>query len=993
MAMTKPRAEMHPAPVPVRYRRLADFKQLLKLTDTDPLRTRFGPFQLDEAEALLERDGQPVEVPPRAFQVLCELARRPGQLVTKDALIDAVWGHHHLNESALKNIVSQLRQALGDDAREPRIIQTASRRGYRFIATLAQDVAAPATPTTLPAALPVAVTALPALDPTLVGREGDLAQLNAAWAAAQRQQRQLVFVLGEAGAGKSTLVERFVAASGAIVAFGQCIEHYGSGEPYMPLLEALNTLSRLPRGDTLIRTMREVAPTWLLQMPWFVSDDDRHKLQREAAGATQDRMLREFGELVDRMPREAPVLLVLEDLHWSDHATVQLLGYLAHRRGPAGLMVLGTLRPTELVLEDHPLAGLRQQLRARRLSIEIDLESLSEADIGALLAARFGDEAPEAFVRSLHAHTSGLPLFVVNVIDELQNAGTLVSRAGHWHFPDAATLPVPRDVHALIETQIARLPAEHQRVLGAASVSGVEFLHEPLAEVLGMPSEHVQALLEEATRRVAWLRATGARSLEGGSISSRYAFAHTLYRHVLYERLAAAQRLQWHRQWAAALAVAYGSAAGEMASELALHLERGQLPVPAAKQHLIVAARALERGAPHEALAAAQHGLLLGTGQLPVAIELELRVLEGVALTRLHVIADPQVAQAFARAMDLQAKQAPAWPRALQGAWWVHYVRGEIGEARSLARQMLALAASGDAGLKLAAPNAMGIVNLLSGDISCARVDLESAFDTHAREGMDLPPTHYVQDPGVEVASGLALACWLAGEPRRARELARHAAQRAASSRHALSELTALSAEAILHAFAREFDTVYLLTEHLYALIRDHGLPPARSDFAWLHGRALVARGQVEEGLREMREAAQSADALGMRSGLCGFHHHHVQACLEAGQVAGARASIEEGIKLAERLGGHMVLPGLLAQRAEMQAEDGEPDAATTSFREAITGARERGSAFFELLALAAAHRLHNPAADPARLRELLARYDGDPSPRMAAIRQAAGPA
>lgn len=956
------------------------------MTDSEPLCIHFGSFRLDEAQALLVRDGQPVEVPPRAFQVLCELARRPGQLVTKDALIDAVWGHHHLNESALKNIVSQLRQALGDDARESRIIQTAARRGYRFIATLARAVTAPADF----ASPPETLGALPVSDSMLVGREGDLARLSAAWGAAQRQQRQLVFVLGEAGTGKSTLVERFVAASGAIVAFGQCIEHYGSSEPYMPVLEALNTLCRLVSGNALIQSMREVAPSWLLQMPWFVSDEDRHNLQREAAGATQDRMLREFGELVDRMPRNTPVLLVLEDLHWSDHATVQLLGYLAHRRGPAGLMVLGTFRATELVLEEHPLGSLRQQLRARRLSIEIDLESLSEVDTGALLAARFGHEAPEAFVRSLHAHTAGLPLFVVNVIDELRNAGTLVCQAGLWHFPEAAALPVPRDVHALIETQIARLPEEHQRILGAASVSGVEFLHGPLAQVLGIAAEHLQALLDDASRRVAWLRCTGARALDGDRISSRYAFTHTMYRQVLYGRLAHAQKLQWHRQWAAALTSAYGCAASEMASELALHLECGQLSVAAAEQLLIVAARALERGAAFEALAAAQHGLLLGSGKLAKALELELRVLEGVALTRMHVIADPKVAQAFARALALQAEGAPAWPRALQGAWWAHYARGEFDAAHALASQMLALAASGDIGLSLVAHNAMGVVHLVRGDISRAREEFEAAFDIHAHEAINLPLTHYVLDPGVEVAAGLALVCWAAGEPQRARELARHAAQRAAAIHHARSELAALFTNALLHTFAGEFDTVYQLTENLYAVIRDHRLPAATGDFAWLHGRALVARGQVEEGLREMREAAYRAEELDMRGGLCGFHYHHVQACLAAGQVAQARASAEEGITLATHLGGHLVLPGLLAQRAEMLAEAGEPDAATTAFHEAITSARARGSAFFELLALAAAQRLHNPAADTARLRMLLGLYDQDPSPAIAAIRAAA---
>ena len=103
------------------------------MEQVQPLRLQFGPFRIDEAEALLSREGETVEVPPRAFQVLCELARHPGQLVTKDALLDAVWGHRHINESALKNVVNQLRHALGDDARESRYIQTAPRRDRRAI--------------------------------------------------------------------------------------------------------------------------------------------------------------------------------------------------------------------------------------------------------------------------------------------------------------------------------------------------------------------------------------------------------------------------------------------------------------------------------------------------------------------------------------------------------------------------------------------------------------------------------------------------------------------------------------------------------------------------------------------------------------------------------------------------------------------------------------------------------------------------------------------
>ena len=550
-------------------------------------------------------------MPPRAFQVLCELARHPGQLVTKDALLDAVWGHRHINESALKNVVNQLRQALGDDARESRYVQTAPRRGYRFIAPVAEDPAGPVTP-------PVAVhhQADASAPGSLVGRGAALAQLQASLAAARTMQRQLVFVLGEAGAGKSALIDRFTADCGARVAFGQCIEHYGSGEAYMPVLEALNALCRADGGEAVIRTMREVAPTWLLQLPWFVGEEDRRGLQREAGGAAQDRMLREFGELIDRVTDDEPVTPRARGpaLVRPRHRAAARLPRAPPRTG--GADGAGSFRPTELILEDHPLEALRQQLRTRRLSLEVDLEFLSEADISAYLAGRFGDAPPESFVYCLHAHTAGLPLFVVNVVDELVSAGTLRREAGVWHLPEPGALTVPRNVLGLIDTQIGRLPAEYRRVLGAASLCGVEFLHVPLAEVLGTPADALQALLDDGTRRVAWLRLFGAKPLADGRIASRYAFGHTMYRQVLLDGVAPAHKLQWHRQWAAALAAAYGPAAADMAAELSLHYERGQLPAAAAQQLAIVSARALDRGAAHEALAAARRALVLGDGRL-----------------------------------------------------------------------------------------------------------------------------------------------------------------------------------------------------------------------------------------------------------------------------------------------------------------------------------------------------------------------------------------
>ena len=488
------------------------------LNEPPPLRARFGPYRLDEAEAALARGEELVELPPRAFQVLCALVRKPGQLVTKEALLDAVWGHRHINESALKNIVSQLRQALGDDAQQARFIQTAARRGYRFIEPVIDDeLAAPAPNVPFDKPLPPSGDskgARTAAD-ALVGRAAALAELQSALAAALQGQRQLVFVLGEAGLGKSALVERFTAGCGARLAFGQCIEHYGSGEPYMPVLDALNALCRAEGGAAVVDAMRIVAPTWLLQLPWFVGEDDRRNLQREAAGATQDRMLREFGELVDRVAHDQPLVLVLEDLHWSDGATVQLLGYLARRRGAAALMVLGTFRPAEVIFEEHPLARLRGELRRHRLCREVDLDPLAEADIGEWLARRLGAAVPDSFVRLLHAQASGVPLFVNGMVDELIASGALKRLDGGWEFPTAHALSVPRSIAEVIEAQLSRLTAEQQIVLGAASVGGVEFQDLPLADVLQLGPLAMQATLAEAARAAA-LAAQRRRELAAG---------------------------------------------------------------------------------------------------------------------------------------------------------------------------------------------------------------------------------------------------------------------------------------------------------------------------------------------------------------------------------------------------------------------------------------------------------------------------------------------
>jgi len=202
----------------------------------------FGPFRLDPGNALLRRGAESVELAPKAFAVLCHLAQRPGQLVTKNDLLDAVWGHRFVSESVLKTAINTIRGALTDDPRQPTYIETVARRGYRFIAPIGIIDAI-----TVPAA--VAVAPVPPADvaAALIGRTTALAWLDAHLAAARRGEKQVVLVAGEAGIGKSTLIERFARqanAGDAWVGTGQCVEQFGSGEPYLPVLDALSLLCR-----------------------------------------------------------------------------------------------------------------------------------------------------------------------------------------------------------------------------------------------------------------------------------------------------------------------------------------------------------------------------------------------------------------------------------------------------------------------------------------------------------------------------------------------------------------------------------------------------------------------------------------------------------------------------------------------------------------------------------------------------------------------------
>lgn len=623
----------------------------------------FPPFRLDPSNERLWKGSQSVSLRPKTFAVLCYLAARPGQLVTKEALLDAVWPDTCVSQAVPIVCVRELRAALGDDAGTPRFIETVSRRGYRFIAKIRDQ--RPGThdqsgleklPPLPPASEPFKSHSLTA---NFVGRESELSRLQMSLERAIKGERQVLFVSGEAGIGKTTLVDRFLdqirTTDGVSLGRGWCVEHYGAGEAYLPVLDAFGRMCREATGPHLLSLLGQYAPTWLVQMPALLDATEQETLQRRTQGVNKERMLREMAEALETLTAERPLVFVLEDLQWSDYSTFDLISFLARRRESARLFVIGTYR-SGVVPDGHPLIWMKQELQAHGQCDELPVPLLSEQAVEAYLSSRFsGNSLPGGLPRLLHQRTEGNPLFLVSVVDDFARGGLVDERSGEWRWAenqDEVALGVPDNLGQLIEKQLAQLTQEEQQVLEAASVAGLDFsaagLAAGLAQEIGLIEERCTTL----ARCGQFLSLGGMSEWPDGTVAGRYRFLHSLYQDVLSERLTPGQRLQLHRRIGERKEAGYGEQVDEIASELAAHFEEGRDYVRAVGYLQQAAENARRRWAYHESVRYLTKGLGL-LKHLPDSAErtqheLQLHFMLAEPLVALKGAATPEVEQSYA---------------------------------------------------------------------------------------------------------------------------------------------------------------------------------------------------------------------------------------------------------------------------------------------------------------------------------------------------------
>lgn len=552
---------------------------------------RFGEFTLHTQARELEHDGSRVMLRPKAYALLLELLGRAGELLTKDELLDAVWGDVAVSDSVLKVCIRELRQHLDDDPTQPRFIETRHRVGYRFIAPVARG--------------PVAKPGTAA--PIFVGRRDELATLEALLDRASLGEvgPRIACVTGEPGLGKTALVDRFVAGARArpealLCCRGACVEQHSIAEPLTPFLDGLAALGA---SDAAVRdVLRSVAPTWCLQLPELFPADEA--LRADTLGATRPRMFRELLAALRRLSRERTVLWVIEDLHWADASTIDLVRHLAMASEQRHLLV-ATYRPSSpAVSEPGPLSACVRELLQHGHSETIALHPLSADEVREYLESMVGGGLNPAHVELIAERTEGHPLFLTSLVSLLLARGELqTGRDADARLTVSAeelAQIAPQGVRAMVEQKLAALDADARRLLSYASVQGIEFSPAVLAVTAGIEQVEAEEQLDPIARHHRIVSVATAPS---------YRFTHALYRDALYDELVPSRRTALHAAVGDALAAQSDADVGTHATRLARHFELADDPARALEHLWNAVSTAESRLASREAESLCDHAL------------------------------------------------------------------------------------------------------------------------------------------------------------------------------------------------------------------------------------------------------------------------------------------------------------------------------------------------------------------------------------------------
>ncbi|HYJ78152.1 MAG TPA: AAA family ATPase [Longimicrobiaceae bacterium] len=686
-----------------------------------------------------------------------------------------------------------------------------------------------------------------------VGREREMAELGEHWQRVLQGRGQVVLVSGDDGMGKSSLVRAFAqeaAAGGATLLAIRCLPHFRN-TAYQPVVELLQRALGCSGGEPpefKLRCLRdllkrqgfpvaEMMPLFasVLALPYDEGEPDERSSPRRRKERTRAALLR----MMLGAAAGGPLLVCVEDVHWADPSTLELLGLLADQVSDRRILAVFTHR-LEFRPPWHPPAH----------QAELVVGRLQQADVEQIIARLTGGKAlPPEVAAQIIARTDGVPLFVEELTKTVLESGLLREEDDRYELTGGAlpSMAIPTTLHDSLEARLDRLSGTTKELAQIGAVLGREFRYELLQAVSGAdPAVLGPALAQLVEAELVYEQGTAPEAV--------YTFKHALIQEAAYQSLLKGVRHQHHHRAALVLEERFPAEAEEHPELVAQHYTAAGLADPAVEAWIRAGRRAVERSANHEAASHLRHGLeLLGAlaeDRTRQERELQLLLTLGPALTATLGHAAGEVREVYHRGLQL-AKVLGVEGEHIElmgGLFSCYFVRAELAEAFEVAKEMLrAAAAVGHSRWEAPALVAVGVALLKTGSLDDARDYLERALELYD------PARHFSmahalgQDIGVVAWSYSSFVHIALGAADDALRRARRAIELARELDHPHSLAFALTFTSAIHFFRREPAAALEVAQEMEELAERENFPHWRMDVPPTRAWALAALGRTDE--------------------------------------------------------------------------------------------------------------------------------------------------
>jgi class 3 adenylate cyclase/predicted ATPase len=812
----------------------------------------------------------------------------------------------------------------------------------------------------------------------LVGREQEIGLLLERWEQVKEGRGQVVLISGEAGIGKSRLLHALHerTASGPQTWLECRCSPYYQNSAFYPVIELLQRVFEFRREDSSEEKLRKLevgalraAPLQPEVVPLFASLlslplPDRYPPLTLTPQRQKQKTHEAILAWLLATAAEQPLRFVMEDLHWADPSTLELLGLLIDQAPTARIFVLLSFRP-----DFHPPWPLHSHMT------QLTLNRLGRKQVEAMIEGVEGGTAlPAEVVRQVVSKTDGVPLFV----EELTKLA-IESVGAHGRAP---LQTIPATLHDSLMARLDRLgTAKEVAQLGA--ILGREFSYELLRAVLPLEEAALQAHLTALVQAELLYQ-------RGLLPHTTYIFKHALIQEAAHQSLLKSTRQQYHQQIAQILEERFPETKETQPELLAHHYTEAGFVGQAIPYWQRAGQRASQRSANVEAISHLTKGLelLKALSDTPERAQQELRlqITLGPALMAAKGYAAPEVEQVYERARELcqQIGETPQLFLVLVGLVAFYYVRARYKTARELAEQLLTLTQRMQHPTRLlGAHSLLGQLLYMIGEFVRSQEHFEQGIALDNPQERRSHAVRDLLDPGVQARSFAALTLWALGYPDQALKRSQEGLTLAQKLSHPFNLSSALDHAAILHTWRREGWAAQEYAEAVIALCTEHGFPISLAQGTIMRGWALAEQGQKEEGIAQIRHGLVAWRATGAEASRPLFLALLAEAYGKVGQVEEGLSALSEALTLVNITGECSReselyrLKGELTLQSSVQSLESRVKEAEACFQKAIEIARRQQAKSLELRAVMGLSRLRKEQGKKAEARQMLAEIYG----------------